>query len=87
METFVARQPILDQQQQVYGYEFIFRSSWENVFTHVDPNQASATVMTDGLSLLGMETLTNQKKAFINIPHDIQPNFRRTQCKWPVCPA
>ncbi len=71
METFVARQPILDQHQQVYGYELLYRSSWENVFTHADPNQASATVMTDGVALLGMDTLTNQKKAFINIPHDI----------------
>ena len=71
MEIFVARQPIFDQQQQVYGYELLFRSSLDNVFSHPDPNQASAQVMTDGLSLLRMDTLTNQKKAFINIPHDI----------------
>jgi len=71
METFVARQPIFDQQQQVYGYELLFRSSLENVYSHPDPNQASAQVMTDGRSLLRMDTLTNQKKAFINISYDI----------------
>ena len=47
-KIFIARQPIFDLQQKVYGYELLFRSGLDNVFKHADPDQASAKVMTDG---------------------------------------
>jgi len=34
---FVARQPILDRSGRLYGYELLFRSSFENVFNATDP--------------------------------------------------
>jgi EAL and modified HD-GYP domain-containing signal transduction protein len=42
MDTFIARQPIFDTQQRVYGYELLFRSGLDNVFKHPDPNQATS---------------------------------------------
>jgi len=71
MEAFIARQPIFDTDESVYAYELLFRSGAENVFTHDDPDQASATVMADGSFLIGMETLSDGKPAFINATRDI----------------
>ena len=31
-ETFVARQPILDRSQNVYAYELLYRSGWNNSY-------------------------------------------------------
>ncbi len=71
---FIARQPIFDLQQKVYGYELLFRSGLDNVFKHTAPDQASAKVMTDGTLILGMEALSGGKLVFINVTHDILLN-------------
>jgi c-di-GMP-related signal transduction protein len=71
---FIARQPIFDLQQKVYGYELLFRSSLDNVFRNAEPNQASAKVMTDGTLVLTMEAISGGKLAFINVTRDILLN-------------
>jgi c-di-GMP-related signal transduction protein len=71
MDTFIARQPIFDRQQQVYGYELLFRSGIDNVFDHPDPTEATTRVIADSLLLLGVEPLTEGKKAFINVTRDV----------------
>jgi c-di-GMP-related signal transduction protein len=71
LESFIARQPIFDTQQKVYGYELLFRSGIENVFRSSDPDQATSKVLTDSFSLFGMSTLTGGKRGFINITRDI----------------
>ncbi len=71
---FIARQPILDAQQKVYGYELLFRAGLDNAFRTAEPNQASAKVMTDGSLILSMEAISEGKLAFINITRDILLN-------------
>ncbi|MGQ9846726.1 MAG: EAL and HDOD domain-containing protein, partial [Bacteroidales bacterium] len=71
MDTFVARQPIFDRNQKVYGYELLFRSGLENIFRHYDPGQATSKVITDSFFLFGIPRLTGGKRAFINISEDI----------------
>jgi len=41
-EKFIARQPILNVNQDVYAYELLFRSGVENYFSHPDGDQATA---------------------------------------------
>ncbi|MGQ9646105.1 MAG: EAL and HDOD domain-containing protein [Thermodesulfobacteriota bacterium] len=74
METFIARQPIFDLRQKVYGYELLFRSGLDNIFKNPDPNQATSKVIVDSFFLMDLSTLTGGKKAFINIPRDILLN-------------
>ena len=74
VESFVARQPIFDTQQQVFGYELLFRSGMKNVFTNTDPDQATSKVISDSYFLLGIPTLTGGKRAFINITRDVLLN-------------
>ncbi len=71
MESFIARQPIFDTRQKVYGYELLFRSGLDNVFRSSDPDQATSKVLTDSLALFNMSTLTGGKRGFINITRDI----------------
>ncbi len=62
---FIARQPILDRKQKVYGYELLFRSGADIAFA--DVNCESATRSTIDLSLLlGAESFTEGLPAFIN---------------------
>src|SRR6516225_1361942 len=68
-KRFVARQPIFDKNQKVYGYELLFRSGLENVFSHHDGDKASDVVIDE--FLLGMETLTEGRVAFINCTREV----------------
>lgn len=67
MEKFIARQPIFDQMQRVIGYELLFRSDLDNYCKAVDMTLASSTVISDSLSIFGIDQLTNGKRAFINL--------------------
>ncbi|MGH9449518.1 MAG: EAL and HDOD domain-containing protein [Terriglobia bacterium] len=66
MSEFVARQPIFNRNEQVYGYELLFRSGLTNEFDALDGEGASRTV-ADHLMTLG-KSLTGGKLAFINCP-------------------
>ncbi len=70
MDAFVARQPIFTRDLSVYGYELLFRSSLDNVYSSRDPDQASAKVMVDSCSVFGLEVITDRKPAFINATRD-----------------
>ncbi|MFZ5877162.1 MAG: EAL and HDOD domain-containing protein [Nitrospirota bacterium] len=70
MDVFIARQPIFDRQQQVFGYELLFRSGWDNVFRHHDLNQASAQVIANSLSMMGVETMASGRMSFVNCTRD-----------------
>ena len=71
METYLARQPIFDAHQKVFGYELFFRSGMENVFNNPDPNQATSKVMADSFFLFNLNDLTGGRRAFINVPREI----------------
>ena len=67
---FIARQPILNRDQDTYGYELLFRSGPENFFCSNDPD--AATCHTVDFSLLsGSAALTSGHPAFINCTRNI----------------
>ena len=45
--TFVARQPILDEARQVFGYELLYRAAEADAACVADTDVASARVLTD----------------------------------------
>ena len=68
MTSFVARQPILNLQGNIYGYELLFRNSEENRYECADPDHASATVIDDSLTVFGLDKLAPPPcRAFINL--------------------
>jgi len=62
---FMARQPILDCNGRVYGYELLFRNGPLNAFSGGDYEYASRT-MADNTILFGLEELTGGHLAFFN---------------------
>jgi EAL and modified HD-GYP domain-containing signal transduction protein len=69
-DTFIARQPIFDRKQNVYGYELLFRSNLENFFndTRSDAvDMAASRVIADSSVIWGMDELTEGKRAFMNL--------------------
>jgi EAL and modified HD-GYP domain-containing signal transduction protein len=64
--SFIARQPILDAQQRVFGYELLFRSGWENYFTGGSDVDAATRQMIDTTMFQGLETLVHGTRAFVN---------------------
>jgi EAL and modified HD-GYP domain-containing signal transduction protein len=69
LEKFLARQPILNSERIVYGYEVLSRSGPENYFAHSQPDLACVSA-TDNLFLIGIERLTRGRRAFINCTRD-----------------
>ena len=64
MKHFIARQPIFCQDQDVLGYEVLFRSDAENSFS--DPKQDAAALSLDALLQFGLDRVISGRLAFIN---------------------
>lgn len=66
MDCFLARQPILDRQQQRIGYELLFRDGPDNWFKGVDANQASAELIANSSLWFDFQELLQGGYGFIN---------------------
>ena len=71
MDVYVARQPIFTKRLDVYAYELLFRVGKENVFIDIDGDKATSSVITDSFLVIGMDSLTRGKKAFINFTQNL----------------
>lgn len=71
MDIFIARQPIFNQRLEVFAYELLYRSSSENVSKFMDGDSATSSVITNSLLLLGVENITQGKRAFINFTKNL----------------
>jgi c-di-GMP-related signal transduction protein len=61
---FVARQPILDARRNIFGYELLFRSGWENCFR--GESEEATRQMLDNCLTMGIDALSDHRVAFIN---------------------
>ena len=64
-QLYVARQPILSSNEQVYGYELLFRDGVEDYFRHTDADVASRSTLDTSI-LMGLDVLCDGRHAFIN---------------------
>ncbi len=64
-KLYVARQPILSSNEQVYGYELLFRDGVEDYFRHTDADVASRSTLDTSI-LMGLDVLCDGRRAFIN---------------------
>ncbi len=74
MEIYLARQPIFNRRQEVYAYELLYRSGNDKFYSALDGDQASSEVITNSFLLIGLETLTRKKKAFIDFTRNLLEN-------------
>jgi c-di-GMP-related signal transduction protein len=65
---YVARQPIFDREENVFGYELLFRDGLENAFSG-DSDEASRATLDRSL-LMGLDVLCDGRRAFVNCTRD-----------------
>jgi len=66
---YVARQPIFDRDEKVFGYELLFRDDMENMFHGGDADVASRSTLDSSL-LVGLDVLCDGRRAFLNCTHN-----------------
>lgn len=70
MFAFVARQPILDSEKEVFAYELLFRDGKNNCFPATKfESQPKSTSHGDAVKL-GLDDISCQKPSFINFEHE-----------------
>jgi c-di-GMP-related signal transduction protein len=68
-QRFVARQPVFDRDQKVFGYELLFRNGVEDYFD-ADPETAARSTLDSSL-LFGINTLCDNRRAFVNCTREV----------------
>lgn len=71
LQIFVGRQSILDTRMEIYGYELLFRSGLDNVFSHIDGDLATSAVISNSFFNLGFSNITQGRKAAINFTRNV----------------
>lgn len=69
--VYVARQPIFDREQKVFAYELLYRSGSDNFFSSFNGDRATIEVIANSILLIGLNTLTRGRKAFINFTRNL----------------
>lgn len=67
-EVFIGRQPILDAQQRIIGYELLFRDHAAATSANIEDDLAAGTqILVNTLNNMGAEWLFGEKLAFLNV--------------------
>ena len=67
---YVARQPIFDREEKVFGYELLFRDDLENTFHGSGTADEAARSTLDSSLLVGLDVLCDGRRAFLNCTRD-----------------
>jgi c-di-GMP-related signal transduction protein len=65
----VARQPILDQANQIFGYQLLYRADQEG--TAAEAGEQGARVLSDAVLGVGLDALTSGLRAFVSLSHHL----------------
>jgi c-di-GMP-related signal transduction protein len=76
VDVFVARQPILDRNLKVYGYELLFRSRQVDAFDGSDGDMATLQVIANAFLSIGADKMLGGGHAFINCPQSLLADDR-----------
>ena len=77
MFAFIARQPILDREKDVFGYELLFRDGKSGAYPSHDADKAR--YIAEHFHTLGLDDICGEKTSFINF-QSLWLRFNR--CGW-----
>ncbi|MFT5676234.1 MAG: EAL and modified HD-GYP domain-containing signal transduction protein [Paraglaciecola sp.] len=66
MFAFIARQPILDREKEVFAYELLFRDGNRNCYPDTIRDKETTKLIAQNFLTLGLDDISCNKKAFIN---------------------
>jgi len=69
-EVFVARQPIFDRDLHVAGYELLFRGGDATTALVADSEGATASVVLNSFTEIGLERIVGSKAAWVNVSRE-----------------
>jgi len=70
-DFFVGRQPIVDREENIYGYELLFRGGLNpNHAEFESASHATATVICNAMMHMDFKELVGNARAFINFPEE-----------------
>jgi EAL and modified HD-GYP domain-containing signal transduction protein len=70
----IARQPIFDPEQRVFGYELLYRAEALDRACVESGDLAASRVLTDAILGIGLPTLTGNARAFVNFTRPLLVN-------------
>lgn len=70
-KVFIGRQPIINRNKKIFGYELLFRSSMVSDAKVLNNIKATANVIVNALNNVGLKRLIGEKKGFINVDAEI----------------
>lgn len=71
METYIGRQPIFDELEQVYAYELLYRNNEKNYFEMPDADVATYDVIAKTFVSFGVDELSQGRPCFINFTENL----------------
>ncbi len=71
MDLLFARQPILDKNNKIYGYELLYRDVGANTYTGSDGDFATSNVIAASFLSLDLDEISGSKKSFINFTENM----------------
>jgi EAL and modified HD-GYP domain-containing signal transduction protein len=69
-DVFIARQPIFNRRLQVVGYELLFRSGHVDEALVVNPEGATATVVLNSFTEIGLDRIVGDATAWVNVSRE-----------------
>lgn len=66
MFAFIARQPILDRDKDVFAYELFFRDGKNNCYPSIERDETTTKLIAKNYQTLGLDDISCSKKSFIN---------------------
>lgn len=66
MYSYLARQPILNLQQETVAFELLFRDGKSNSFPDIAPDKATSKIIVDNQLTMGIKEVTGNLPGFIN---------------------
>ncbi|CAM5206291.1 EAL and HDOD domain-containing protein [Alishewanella longhuensis] len=66
MFFYAARQPILDRNKELFGYELLFRDGIDNAFPNIDGDEATSKMIEGSQFAFGLDDFLGDKPGFIN---------------------
>jgi c-di-GMP-related signal transduction protein len=74
MEQYIARQPILDTQKRLFGYELLYRGPEGKMLGQVSGEQATASLLSSAFLTGDIDILANGRPCFVNFTQELLEN-------------
>lgn len=86
METYIGRQPIFDELEQVYAYELLYRNNSDNYYDMPDADMATYDVIAKTFISFGVHEISQGRPCFINFTENLlmSPIFEQLSSQFVV---